>query len=185
MWDVASLRAKLPLPSRELSERECASRWADLAGNDAARAYQSLWALVAAPSLSMPFLEKTLVPVPRAEPEQVKRLIKDLEEGNFDARKKAAAELEKLAELAEPALRRVLSETPGLDLRQRVERLLEPLEGPRLTSPERLRTVRAIEVLERLETLEARRLLNKLAEGAPGALLTRTARAALTRLDAR
>jgi RNA polymerase sigma factor (sigma-70 family) len=185
MWDVAALRAKLPLPRRQLSERECASCWADLAGGDPQRAYQAVWSLAAAPEQSLPFLEKALPPVPRTEPEQIKRLIKDLEEGNFEARKKAAAELEKLAELAEPALRRVLAEKPNLEMRQRVERLLEPLEGPRLTSGDRLRASRAIEVLERLDGPEARRLLHKLSEGAPGALLTRIARSALTRLEAR
>jgi hypothetical protein len=185
MWDVAALRAKLPLPRRELSEKECAAFWADLASADAARAYQSLWSLVAAPDRSLPYIEKALPPVSRAEPEQVKRLLKDLEEGNFEARQKAAIELEKLAELAESALRRVLSEKPSLDLRQRVERLLEPLESPHLTTPDRLRTVRAIEILERVDNAEARKLLKKLAEGASGALLTRSGRAALARLDAR
>ena len=185
MWDVARLRAKLELPQRKLSERECASCWADLAGADSDRAYRSLWRLVAAPEQSVPLLEKMLSPVPRTEPEKVKQLIKDLEDRKLPVRNQAAAELEKLAELAEPALRRVLAEKPSLDLRQRIERLLEPLEGPRVDSPERLRTMRAIEVLDRLDHPEAKKLLAKLAGGAPEAFRTCAARAALTRLGAR
>jgi hypothetical protein len=46
---------------------------------------------------------------------------------------------------------------------------------------ESLRTIRAVEVLELIGTREAREVLNAVADGAPGALLTRSARAALTR----
>jgi hypothetical protein len=48
-----------------------------------------------------------------------------------------------------------------------------------------LRSVRAAEVLERIGTPEARRLLGQLATGAAEARLTREAKAALKRLDAR
>jgi hypothetical protein len=50
-----------------------------------------------------------------------------------------------------------------------------------LLKGERLRAYRAIEVLERIGTPEARQLLQTLAAGAPGALLTTTAQAALKR----
>jgi hypothetical protein len=40
-----------------------------------------------------------------------------------------------------------------------------------------------LEVLESIGTLEARRVLNRLAEGEPKALLTQEAKAALTRLN--
>jgi len=47
---------------------------------------------------------------------------------------------------------------------------------------DRLRVVRAVEVLERISNAEARQLLQSLADGAPGALETVQARAALARL---
>ena len=46
---------------------------------------------------------------------------------------------------------------------------------------ERLRTYRAVEVLELIGTLAAREILQALADGAPGALLTTSAKAALHR----
>ena len=46
---------------------------------------------------------------------------------------------------------------------------------------DRLRAYRAVEVLERIGTPEARRLLSTYARGAPGALLTTAAEAALKR----
>ncbi len=47
---------------------------------------------------------------------------------------------------------------------------------------DRLREYRAIEVLERIGTPEAQKVLQTLADGAPGALTTETARGALERL---
>jgi hypothetical protein len=51
--------------------------------------------------------------------------------------------------------------------------------------PEQRRLVRAIEALERIGTKPARAALEALAGGAPGALLTHEASAALRRLEAR
>jgi hypothetical protein len=50
---------------------------------------------------------------------------------------------------------------------------------------EPLRTLRAVAVLERAGTPESRRLLETLAEGVPGAWLTREAKAACDRLGLR
>ena len=66
--------------------------------------------------------------------------------------------------------------------RRRAELLLIKLAGP-LTLPDRLREVRAIEVMEQIGSPEARELLQVLAKGAPGAGLTEEAKASLERLS--
>ncbi len=73
-----------------------------------------------------------------------------------------------------------LSGELSLEVRRRIERLLGTLEGS-----ERLRGRRALAALERIGTPEARRLLEVLAGGVPGAHLTREARAAVNRLRSR
>jgi hypothetical protein len=79
-------------------------------------------------------------------------------------------------------LRKALSaRQPSLELRRRIERLVEKLEGP-VTSPERLREMRAIEVLEQIGSAECRKLLQQLAQGHPQSDLTGEARAALARM---
>ncbi|MBI1914566.1 MAG: hypothetical protein HYS12_07485 [Planctomycetes bacterium] len=171
---------KQPAPG----EKELQSLWADLAGEDAAKAYRAIWALVASPQQAVPFLRKHLKPAVPADAQKLKQLLADLDSPRFSVREKAIQELAKLGDLAEPGLRRVLEGKPSLEVRQRVERLLEQLQGPVVT-PDRLREIRAVEALEHMGTAEARRLLKELAAGAAGARLTREATAADARLSAR
>jgi hypothetical protein len=110
----------------------------------------------------------------------VARLLADLDSDAFTARDQAAKELQKMAESALPALRKALTGQPALEVRRRVQELLEPLD--RLLSPQQLYVLRAVEVLERIGSPEARRLMEALAEGIPEAHLTREAKASLHRL---
>jgi hypothetical protein len=110
----------------------------------------------------------------------VGRLVEELNSGKFAVRDRAEAELGRLGEAAGPALRKALEGRPAEELRRRVLKLIERLEA--VPTAERLREVRAVEVLERIGTAEARGVLKGLAGGAPGARLTREAQAALERL---
>jgi hypothetical protein len=66
-----------------------------------------------------------------------------------------------------------------------LEQLIVKQEREWLSSPQRLRSRRALEVLERAGTSEAKDVLATLAKGAPGAWLTRDAKAVLARLTQR
>jgi hypothetical protein len=154
--------------------------WATLAGDDAAKAYEAAGVLAAAPEQAVPVLAERLPPAP-AVPLRAAQWLADLDSEQFKVREKATAELEALGEQAEPGLRRILRGSPSPELRRRAEALLEKLErrGP---SPDRLRALRAVEVLEQIGTSRARRVLQALAQGAPEALLTLEAKASLQRL---
>jgi hypothetical protein len=89
-----------------------------------------------------------------------------------------------LGEAAEASLRRVLDEKPTLEVRKRAEELLRRLEAP-VTDPDRLRAIRAAEVLERIGSPEAISFLKELAGGYPSARLTREAQASLKRLKSK
>jgi RNA polymerase sigma factor (sigma-70 family) len=175
VWDLTGRARSEEMLTRPRLE----ALWADLAGDDGARAYRAVWSLAAAPRQSVPFLETRLRPVPRLDSQKVARLLADLDSDRFALRQQAAEELEKLESAAEPALRRALEGRRSLETRRRLERLLGRLET---WPPERLRALRAVEALERAGTTEARRVLNALAEGASGAWLTREAEAARDRL---
>jgi len=118
-----------------------------------------------------------------AAPVDMKRtleLIKQLDAEEFKARESANKELLKFDEQILPVLDKALAAQPTLETKRR----LEALRG-RLTSVvlqgERLRAYRAIEVLERIGTPEALQVLQELAKGAPGALITTSAKAVVKR----
>jgi WD40 repeat protein len=167
--------ATVSLPSSELE-----SLWADLASEDAAVAYRAVGSLGGS-SDSAAFLERRLKPVLPVEQEYVSRLLADLGDNRFPVREKAFRELERLEELAAPALRLALGKNHPPEVRRRAEQLCQKLDEP-LPTPDRLRLQRAVEVLERIHTERCGHLLKALAEGAPEARFTQQARAALDRL---
>jgi dipeptidyl aminopeptidase/acylaminoacyl peptidase len=179
IWDVTRL-ATGRRTQRDLAPTEVESVWTDLAGTDAARAFRAIGLLTAAPQQAMPFLREQLRKEPRVPPERIRQLMAELDSDRYAMREKAREELERLGEIAEPYLRRVLTERPTLEVRRRVERLLEKVGQP--IPPEQLRPLRAVEVLEHIGTPEGRAVLATLAEGAPEARLTQDAKAALERL---
>jgi RNA polymerase sigma factor (sigma-70 family) len=168
-------------PPANLTAKELRQRWDDLAGADAERAFRALGDLVAIPEQGLPLLRANLQP---AKAVNLGRLLAGLDRDQFDEREKATHELEELGEQAASTLRKALEDRPSPELRRRAEALLEKLNGP-VPPGERLRGVRAVEVLEHIGTPEARKLLADLSDGAAGARLTEDAKAALARLDAR
>jgi RNA polymerase sigma factor (sigma-70 family) len=177
LWDVGRRRPRLA--RRRLSSGALNARWDDLAGADAARAYQAIWELAAAPEDSVPFLKARLaVGDTVGKPVDVDRLIADLDSDRFQERDRATRELERLGFDAEPALRRALDKRPSLEMRRRLERLLDGLES----SSQWMRSLRAVQVLEYSATPEAGKTLQSLSQGAAGSRLTRDANAALARL---
>jgi hypothetical protein len=183
-WDVARVLARRRARVRQVSPLELKGLWERLAAPDAAEAGLAVGRLQAAPRQAVRMLRARLRPVAPVDQRRIARLITDLESNHFRDRRRATRELEQLAELAEPLLRRRLANHPPLETRQQVEKLLKRLDGF-VTRPNQLRLLRAVEVLERIGTADARALLRDLAKGAPAARLTREAKSALQRLEHR
>jgi RNA polymerase sigma factor (sigma-70 family) len=185
VWDVLAPRKKAALPGLRLSPAELEACWADLAGGDAVKAHQALWQLVGDPERCVPLFQKGLAPVPVIGADKLRQFVKDMESDQFAVRQKAAEELEKLGDVAEATLRAAAQSGPSLELSRRLQEVLAKLDGPPAPSPDRLRLLRGIEALEHIGTAEARQVLQKLAEGQPGAAPTRNAQGALERLGQR
>jgi WD40 repeat protein len=186
VWDLSGRLAAGDKWGRPLSADELKTQWTILAGTDAAAAYRAIQVLAADPVHSVPYLRERLHPVASVEEKLLTELLADLASDQFKVRDKATLELEKLGESAAHALRKALDGEPALDMRRRLERLIEKQERGRWSpAPDRLRTLRALEVLERASTPEARQVLQGLAGGAPGAWLTQDAKGALIRLSNR
>jgi WD40 repeat protein len=186
LWRIPGRPARRMARTGTHDSRKPNELWEDLAGEDAARASRAIWALADRPRQAVPFLKARLRPVPAADPKRVAQLLADLKSNRFSVRREAGRRLEKLQELAEPALRELLKGRPDLEVRQRVERLLAKLAAERRNpAPERRRLLRALEVLEHIGTRPARWLLKSLAGGAPASRITQEAKAVLERLARR
>jgi RNA polymerase sigma factor (sigma-70 family) len=181
VWDLTGRLRDGKLPLRELSAADLEARWRDLADRDAVKAYRAVWELTAAEELTVPFLKQRLHVVPHPDPRRIARLVSELSSERFTVRQAADAELKKLDVLAEKALRQTLRSDPPLEVRRRLEQLLQRIDDP-VPSAETLRGLRALAVLERIASAQACELVRALAQGATDARLTREARATLGRL---
>jgi hypothetical protein len=153
------------------------SLWAELASSSAEKAHRAVWGMVGHGDKAVEFVRERVKPVTAVTPEALARLVADVGSARFSVRERAFAELEKVGALAGPAVRVALEKPLPLEIRRRLEKLMEGA-----TSVELLRELRAVEVLERLGTEEARHVLRGLAGGAPEVRLTREAKGALRRL---
>ena len=139
--------------------------------------------LVGAPQSTLPFLQRQLQPVPpqSIKPSMIQQWIAELDHDNFWKREEASQELEQAGKAARPALSKAREHPPSLEVRRRVEQILEKID--RRPVPDMVRPLRVLEVIERIGTYEARQILAALAGGKPDAELTLEARAALDRLE--
>src|SRR5262249_18293212 len=187
VWDVTSRLDEGRLEAVNFSPHELEGLWTELYSEDAARAYRAIWTLVAGARQSVPFLQSRLKPAPNLDPQEQKRiahLIATLDDEDFVARQRAHAELEKLGDVAEPALRKALKDQPVAEIRRRLEQSLEKLQAaPKVR--DRFRLFRASEVLEKIGSPEAQQVLKTLASGGPEFAVTQDAKAALERLAKR
>ena len=178
VWDMEPVYRKVQTEPVQLKQSRLKELWADLSGSDGEKAYQALWKLAAASDQCLPVLQGHVRPVAFADPEQVARLVADLDSNQFATRQKAHRELEKLGVSAKPALRKSLTNKSSEEMRRRVQKLLD--------APERdlpIVALRAVELLEHIGTAPARKILQSVTGGVPEAYLTQEAAASLKRLQ--
>jgi RNA polymerase sigma factor (sigma-70 family) len=179
VWRMPQEKQRSP-QARGLDSKQADQLWRDL-GAEPTQAFQAIVMMRSFPRQAVPLLKERLKPAAPPDGKQVVRWIADLDSDKFAVRQTAETELEKLGDLAMPAFEQALAQNVPQDTRQRIERLRDRLvtATPGATV---LQTLRALEALERIGTAEARQVLEKMAQGAAGALVTRQARASLRRL---
>ncbi len=177
----------LPARAQELNAKQLDAVWAELIGNDdegAKKALAGVVALSKSPKTAVPFLKEHIKPVPAVDPKKIHQTIAELDSTNFQAREAAAKSLEALGPVAAPLVEKKLQEKISLEVRQALEGVLQRIDDRAITAQE-LQAVRGIEALEAIGTSEASAVLESLAKGGPGAIITDRAAAALARLRSR
>ncbi len=179
VWDVSGKIRPAGKVIR-LNAKELDARWSNLAGEDAAEAWQAIRALVARPDQAVTLLKERLPPNKKLDA-RTRLLLADLDSEDFGNREQASGELAKLGFVIGPNLRKLKTSTSSKEVQKRVAELLEKLGEDRIATEE-LRCSRAVEILEYIGTNQARKLLAVQANGEPGCKLTHDANEALNRL---
>jgi RNA polymerase sigma factor (sigma-70 family) len=180
-WDVSNLPAVPVLAKEELPAKMVVGLEADLAGKDAAKAYDAMRRLAGDGKAAVEVARRALKAVAAIDPKRVDQLIAELSDGKYDVRRKATAELEKHGELVVPALRDALRTDVSLEARQRMEGILAKITNAG-RNPALVRDLRLVELLELVGTAEAREVLTGVSGGAHDARLTREAKQTLERI---
>src|SRR5262249_33883372 len=111
------------VPER-LAEKDLIRAWEELREQNPSVGYRAAALLALRPDQSVPFLARRLLPVAQPDDTQIAGLITQLDSPRFGQREKAAADLERIIDSAEGALRKKLQQQPSLEMRRRIERLL-------------------------------------------------------------
>ncbi len=143
IWDVTGIKASGKWKAAPLTAQQLDNLWSDLAG-EAPAAERALWQLALTPAQGMPYLSQRLKLLPNAPAAEVARLIGELDNERFTVRQKASQTLEAMGESVEAALRKALKDNLTLELRQRVEKLLDKRDQAVI------RDLRAIEAVEHI-----------------------------------
>jgi hypothetical protein len=180
LWKVPRSR---PGHQAALAVAESERLWTDLGNSSPATARAAKERLVGHPDTAVTLLKKQFRPPPADA--KLAALIDDLDSNVFATREEASRKLHAYGTRAEGTLRRTLAQATSVELRRRLEDILAEMPPPLLRLPlsgERLRGVRAIEVLERIGNAATRPLLLSWAEQTEDVQLAVEARMALERL---
>jgi len=175
LWDLTGGMQGGKFKPVSLTGAQLDAMWSDLAA-DAQKADKAIWMLARAPKQSVLLLAEHLRPGATVTADKVAKLVADLDDNSFAVRQKAAKALDDMGEAAEAGLRKTLNDNLTLEVRQRIEQILEK------RNRDTIRKLRAIEALEHIATPEGRQVLEAMAQGAPNPRVAEAATAALTRL---
>jgi RNA polymerase sigma factor (sigma-70 family) len=175
LWDLAR-PAELSKQAASLAVLELEAFWSDLASDDGTKVDVAIWSLAQAPRQAVPFLRKQLEPR-SADPRVLAKLIAELNSNEFAVRQQASKALDDLGEAAEIAIRKALADNPALELRQRLEQILQKRDR------EVVLKLRAIEAMEHCASAEAREVLQMLVETTPNPRIRQAAVDALKAVE--
>jgi WD40 repeat protein len=182
VWDIAEA-SRTAAAKAAANPKDLEHWWDDLAGGDAKKAHSAIWELAAHPEQAVALLRDRLKPAAAVPPDQFRQLLRDLDSKEFGAREAASKKLAEFADDVEPALQQALKVSKSAEQRRRIEALLA---APRIAPPgDKLRHLRAVEILEHIGAPEAQQVLQGLSKGAPETRLTQEAKASLERLNQR
>lgn len=184
LWSVKPSALPQQPSEAKLTPEQMQTLWDRLAGKDAVDAYRAIHQMRSARQQGVSFLKQRLPQLTDADYRRIQRLLVDLDSDQYTVRAAADEELRKWGVAALPLLSRVLDKKPSLEVRRRVESIVEDIRTSQAKSlaAERIRYGRAVEVLEHSGTAGTKELLRLLSERAADPYLRQEAQEASQRL---
>jgi WD40 repeat protein len=171
LWELAG-REPMDLPAA----------WNSLASGDGPTSCAGIERLCRSPKEALALVNSELSKIAPVSPSRVRQLIAELGNADFNVRNRATHELEATQESYMSMLREALAADPEPEVSVRIRKLLSRADPDRLEpGSERLRWIRALEVLERIGTPEAFAIVRELAAGPADRRLTAEAKSVLRR----
>jgi hypothetical protein len=161
--------------------QELDSLWEDLGDDDGPKVYQTLCQFLDSSIPSLRFLKSALPGAARVDTEEIRKLIRDLDDDRFSVRQRATTRLLELGALVDRPLLNALADEPSIESGRRLRRLVAKFELP-TTAPAQLRVQRGLFILERIGNSEARAVVKQLATGEVDNWVRREATASLARM---
>jgi dipeptidyl aminopeptidase/acylaminoacyl peptidase len=184
VWEATNL-PRADGEKKALTAKELGQMWNDFASDDEATVYSTVQAFTARPKQAVEFLGKQLKGPAPLDADRIDKLLRDLDNDDFETREKAQQELQNGGELVEKALKKIAMEKKlPIEAERRVAEVLQVYAGRSVYIEQRCQRG-ALEVLERLGTPEAKKVLQTFADGPADAFLTREAKASLDRFAKR
>ncbi len=182
IWEVPDEVRNRPRETKTLTETELKRAWQDLEAEDAEKAYLAMAVLAAGGNATVDFLGQRVKPMREMDAKTIDPLLLKLDHADFAVRSQAQEKLMGLGDLAIQRLQNFAAQSQSLEAKKRCQAVLEKLQRPFITTPARLRNVRAIQVLGRIDTPESQKLLKAIGEGTPAAKETQQAQRQLKTL---
>jgi WD40 repeat protein len=157
--------------------------WVAAAEPDPAFAVPAAWALITRSGKSRTFVADRLPPYVMPKRAEIAKWLAHMDSEEFADREAATKALAAQGRAMERHLRETLKTTNSLEVRRRAKRLLTRLEAT--YTADELRALRLVQACEMHGSTAAHALLERWAGGAPEAVLTEEAKAAVGRLDRR
>jgi RNA polymerase sigma factor (sigma-70 family) len=181
VWDV---RLKTTDTVKPIAEDALKELWKQLGDPKPEPAFAALAKLADDPKAAVALFRQHITPAIGIDDATLDRIVEELDSKQFEARRKASEELDRLGDTAIAGVKRRLAKAQSLELRRRLELFLTKWDRDEPTA-ERLREVRALQLMEELATPEALALLRDLARGNGNARRTEEAAQALARCTPR
>jgi hypothetical protein len=180
VWDLSKIpdKSKAPQLAKDHLQKTC---WTWLGQRTGSNAGKAMAIFQSKPKETVAFFRANVTPSKGIEAEDASRWLSELASSDYAMREKATKALEAAGEHLEELLRKSLSKDTSGETRRRLEQLVEKIDRYE-ENQDRLREVRAVEVLERIASPDAQSLLKAWSAGPAPARLTREAKAALERL---